>query len=771
ATIDISGLTSFLATLSPDEKDEQLRDWALYGLMSRYGQGAPDDIPIRHRALKGERPGEVSPGRVFVLSPREWWVIVPHEHLRDKPLIGGLVDAQCAAGNALPEKVSLFGYSYNAAAATIAITPAGTIGVNDLYSSAYGYASVLVRTQADFARFAGQVDDLVMAQWRSDGLLLGGRKYARDSRRALSVEEIAALYQAYNVSAGAQGRARYEGFLEEKYAETVRRDAKVRQALARGTTSKAAVMAKLRRRYPPASALKREESIGFSLDPQRDYPALAADVERIARQLPATLATNQPALAVLITSGRRELLAAAERIRSRKDIRPLIALRHRYQRSADPTEQRFGELLRYTEENHSYQAARYDGNIQGTRAAMILFYTDLLAKLWALDYKGMTPKGAIKGLRTMQQISVTKLHWNEMARLSQTRLWFGLRKDGFDVYGDRIVFHPIATRVYAASFDLMAPGKESRPNYQSREFLGWWDSHYEAVAEYEPYYHKLNQIQKWSALFVVLREKKVPLLDFLQGVPVTRSLDFATWSRNNTTLKAAIDIPFLESRKYGRTTECLPLLSSREYRLMGAYYALSGGVSLASRNDILAKLHQHDAEAPARAPSRRGATGAARSGNKMASTSHPPVKSGVQPVRKAVGGAKPSAEGGGTFRAEKGEKTIKLTWNKGPSVAMNDLVATLAARQQADPKAHKGEEVFRGLPDVQSVVRLKAGSAYLVKTAATKDKWIYLSVNPAKAAGYPAQAAADTPEADIFCARLVSAAEAGKLAAGKAVVR
>ena len=69
-----------------------------------------------------------------------------------------------------------------------------------------------------------------------------------------------------------------------------------------------------------------------------------------------------------------------------------------------------------------------------------------------------------------------------------------------------------------------------------------------AIADYEPAYHRLNEIQKWSALFVVLTEQDDHSLDFLQTVPVARDLDFAAWSRNNASLKSRIDIPFLDRR-------------------------------------------------------------------------------------------------------------------------------------------------------------------------------------------------------------------------------
>ena len=328
----------------------------------------------------------------------------------------------------------------------------------------------------------------------------------------------------------------------------------------------------------------------------------------------------------------------------------------------------------------------------------------------------------------------------------------------------------LPTRVYAASFDPLKPGRETQPNYQSREFLGWWDAHYEAIADYEPAYHRLNEIQKWSALFVVLKEQGDQSLGFLQAVPVTRDLDFAAWSRNNASLKSRIDIPFLDRRRYGRTTECLPLLTSRDYRLMGANHIMSGGVSLASRQEIMAKLHEHDA-APrqsATAPARRGPA-TARGGQKG---EKPPERTGGQAT--SGGTAKttgPESTGYGTFRAEQRPRTVKLTWERSPSVVMADLVNALAARQQSNPRAYRGEGIFSGLPGVESVVRVKAGSAYLVKTRGTGDGWIYLSLNPAQPSGYPARAAADFPEADIFCARIVTGAAARKLAAGKAVVR
>ena len=138
-TIDISSLTSFFSTLPPDEKDEQLRDWALYGLKGSLGLSSDEDIPIRNQALLDIQPCEVAPGRVFVLSTNEWGVLVPDDLLKNKPLIGGLVDKKYVTGNSLPERVVVFSYRSNASSSNINISFENSIKSKDLFTPEYGY--------------------------------------------------------------------------------------------------------------------------------------------------------------------------------------------------------------------------------------------------------------------------------------------------------------------------------------------------------------------------------------------------------------------------------------------------------------------------------------------------------------------------------------------------------------------------------------------------------------------------------------------------------
>ena len=214
--VDISSLRPFLDTLSPDEKDEQVRDWAAYGLKSRLAASTEDEVPIRHPALKDTSPGEVSGGRVFPLSTKEWAVILPKEMLGNKPLIGGLIDKKYAQSNALPEKISLFSYDCAPTASSIDITFEGTVNAADLFTTGYGYSTATVSTLSDLSTFMAHIDDIVMVQWHSSSLVLGGRSYGQDVRRSLSIEEIAAIYQAYNIPGDSKA---YEAFIRERYTD------------------------------------------------------------------------------------------------------------------------------------------------------------------------------------------------------------------------------------------------------------------------------------------------------------------------------------------------------------------------------------------------------------------------------------------------------------------------------------------------------------------------------------------------------------------------
>lgn len=778
-TVDISSLRTFIDTLPPDEKDEQVRDLAAYGLKSRLAVSAAEEAPIRHPALKDTSPGEVSKGRVFPLSTNEWAVLLSKDLLGNKQLIGGLVDKKYAQTNALPEIISLFSYDCPPTSSSIDITFEGTVNAADLFTTEYGYATATVSTLSDLSTFMAHVDDVVMVQWQAGSLVLGGRSYGQDGRRSVTIEELAAVYQAYNTPGN---QRMYEAFIRERYADMLRTNGNPPAA---GSVEEVKLLAEIRRQFPPAKNAQGDAKIGFSLDFDMDYVGFADDMEEFVRTSPLLLEKD------FAGASASELATVAGLIRTGRNQTPLIMLLRRLAASGTTTDMRVYSALYSIQQYHTYQKARYDGNLQGTQAGMMLFYTDLLAKLWAMDYDGSSAAIGVKGFRPMTEVLVPKQYWRGYGRAANTRLWFGLKQDGFEVYGNKALFQPIATRVYAASSDLLTPGKEeSAPNFQSKEFLGWWDRHYEAFADYEPGYHTLNQIQKWSCIFMVLKVKSLHQLDFLLNIPVKRDIDFEVWNKNNDRLKTKVSISFLDKQKYGHQTECLPLLRSKPHPFMGGYGMISGGITLATQEDIQAKLQKNGtaaspmfpmampvpsgntrrwpiAPAPSAASPQQAGASIPQKGQVVAETQ----PAGMPRTPGEIKAPEVSAKDRGGDGTGGKQASVRLTWEKSPSLEAINFVTALAALQQSNAQANKGEAIFRGIPDIQSVVRIKEWDTYLVKKSGLKEMWIYLRVNPSNVAEYPAVAAGSFAEADIFCARLVSAADAQKLANGKQVVR
>jgi hypothetical protein len=738
-TVDISQFTAFYSGLAPDEQEEQLRDWAFYGLLSYLGfnKGAVEELtggfPMRYDSLKRQRRFAVLPGRVACPERNECVMLVPAERSGDELLPGSLFDKERAALGRVPASVHVFTYAADIPAGGIRVAYLRTIKGAELLSPAFGYIRKEITGPDDLKQFLSDTGDITLVRLGGKNVILGGRRNRFGATGSLSYEDIAALQQAYMTRVPPEKekarRDSYEKYIAEQYSRAVKGDAGLRKAIKTGKIKYSEIIAEIKRNIPYASLEDTEGGAGFSLDALLDYNGIADGVRDVAQSSGA------------YTS---ELLKISERVRSEQDLTPVLKLRRRLADSKDINDKRLNEQLQNIELNNTYQTARYDGKMKGTGPAMVLFYTDLTAKLWALDYNGMAPRGAVTGFTTLSAIKVPKLYWDDFVRLSKTRLWFGLKQEGFDIDGNEVLFDPVATRVYAASSDPLYPGKESEPNYQSGEFLGWWDRHYAAVADFEPYFHKLNELQKWSCIMMILKEKRSGALDFLSGEKVERSLDFEAWYKNAADVKIKTALPFIDRNRFKKTTECFKILQSEGYPLMGRVYFVSGGVSLASRKDISAKLH-------------KGTGGSARE----ARAARPGM---AVPAAKSMVKA-PVKQGFGSFSAVTEGRTVNLRWSKGEGAVLDELVNNLAA-----PQSPKDESVFKGMGEAESVTRLERWKSYLIKSRTLKDKWIYLSINPAgKLSGYAAKAAGTEPDSDIFCAKIISAAQAGELSSGKGV--
>jgi hypothetical protein len=239
-------------------------------------------------------------------------------------------------------------------------------------------------------------------------------------------------------------------------------------------------------------------------------------------------------------------------------------------------------------DRYRFQMARYDGDLAGTEVGMVLFYTDLLAKLWAIDFLHNQPAREVEDFHPMTDLRISPVYEDEIRRLPSTRLWFGPEDKGFQVTdkGETLLLARNATRIYAASSDPLSPGKEEAAAANSEAFLGWWNDHYMEVARLEPQYERLNQVMKWSLLISWLNDRnKGDALGFLAQADVDRGNWFPDWVRKHPGLhfRRWEKVGFHARGYKGSTTEAMPILSSDPYSEFEGVAVLSGGVSLAPK--------------------------------------------------------------------------------------------------------------------------------------------------------------------------------------------
>jgi hypothetical protein len=311
------------------------------------------------------------------------------------------------------------------------------------------------------------------------------------------------------------------------------------------------------------------------------------DIGRELRELPTLLPLDE------LRAAAQSLARASKSSQGRgkeadEAVVPLLTCADRLGKSQNSIAVALANHLEPEVRKYRFQMARYDGDLKGTEVGMVLFYTDLLAKLWALDYMHNQPARQIEDFHSMTDLTISPVFADEMRKLPSTRLWFGHEDKGFQVAGDgkTLILARSATRIYAASSNPLTPGKEAPAAAGSEAFLGWWNDHYSEVARYEPQYERLNEIMKWSLLISWLNEKgQGDVLGFLERVSVDHSRWFPDWVRSRPDLRFGRwdAVPVYERGYKGSTTEALPILFSETYMEFGETHTLSGGVSLAPK--------------------------------------------------------------------------------------------------------------------------------------------------------------------------------------------
>lgn len=240
--------------------------------------------------------------------------------------------------------------------------------------------------------------------------------------------------------------------------------------------------------------------------------------------------------------------------------------------------------LQYYAADTKTQCSRYEGTA-GTAVGMTMFYTDLLAKIWlSTDHGMLAPTLEVSGFVTVPRIDLSSELKRSIDGNRDTRIWFGPRANGVSrnkATGTSIFFDHAFAHIFAAGSNPEHPGREVLPNEASRRAIGWWDRHYDDVANYEQEYHRLNQIMKWSLVTGALLGSRIAR--DLEELTPQHELDFDTWMQaNRSRLRFTDLLPLSKAVIPGK--QCIPILES--YDLPGYTGGIQGGVGSASRESL-----------------------------------------------------------------------------------------------------------------------------------------------------------------------------------------
>lgn len=573
------------SAMTQREKRDESLDWLLFAVLSDAGLSADQlnevtfDLPasrygylrkIANFEFGRTRSRAIGDGRVVALVPGG----ASEEERNDQ--LNHVFDEQRKNLGQVPDRLIVFEYEFESDGKDARITRRVDLPGEALLAEQFGYVEAEIRGIQDLNQFLAATDDITFARFGTGGLTIGGRKIQSYKYRGIRTEDVAALWQSERE---VSRRTREIEIFEERWRlQTCSTEAECLQLEEQLEREKA----ELKQRITlDGQTLGAPDHSGFSLDPSYDFAALSSQYELIELVLAEVAVSSGISISDLDMDSARAGLA-------KRDIDPLLAMFKEFENKGF---KEASNLASWILKPFKFQAARYDGELAGTEVGMNLFYTDLLAKLWALDYMNSAPANQVEDFRPLTAVDVSPVFRQELMELTGTRLWFGHNDQGFQMVGDgeSLLLARNVTRVYAASSNTLEPGKETEPNAASEAFLGWWNDHYEEVARHEPEYERLNQIMKWSIVLGWLNAaERGESLGFLKDVSVDRSQWFPDWVERHPELRFRdwTRVGFHGRNYLGASSETMPILSSQTYDRFGEDMILTGGVSLVPKQVI-----------------------------------------------------------------------------------------------------------------------------------------------------------------------------------------
>jgi hypothetical protein len=633
------------------EKADQDRDWILYSLVSaagldekQFAQVTYDLAPVRYGFNNTLGNFEYGQTRAKYLGDGKVIALIPEgDEKEDQDNIAHVLDDIRKNQDQIPNKVYLFQYDLNTEGNFAHLLRRENVNGEDYFTKRMGYFESPVSSMDDLKAFMDSIDDVTYAKRDTKGLIVGGRRVFKGHYGKATPEDVATIWQSEKtIAQNAADREKSGNDLDEEYHRAMK------EALDKYNDELKSIRFQDGTSFSELTVAEKDQIVDFVGSVIDDKPNVRGS------NLFGSDRRSDPSVRSLITRMKKELdgidvIYAAKAKTLNKELNsaevpsssgfsldPAID----YQRSIafvkknrfwfsdalqgeftvdqvlDQLQQGDGDLMEYAiakvgkglggifglqeeaTQTCMYQRARYDGEIQGTAVGMTLFYTDLLAKIWAANMFDSHPDVNITGFRDLEQTSIQTpvVFEKEESTLPDCRLWFGPNKGGFQVGQGKndLLFSRNATQIFALSHDpgadssITKSGKKVNIEVQaSKEYevvLSWWNNHYEEVGDFEPQYQRLNEIMKWSTIIGWLNNDVAEAagtesLSFLNSAVVDHSLWFPTWAKSQKDLRFGDleKINFYDSGSLGNKTEALPMLFSANRMFIG-------GVSLAEKS-------------------------------------------------------------------------------------------------------------------------------------------------------------------------------------------
>lgn len=545
--VSYAGAASRLSGLEPAEAEEQLRDWARTGLASyleldtaRLRDATYDTVPVRDLAFADLSRQPTGPGRMLYDGRGVLHVLVPRGDPHEARTIGLLIDQHRSDADADPQQVQVHHYQINPGAQAIELTHAKP-GTTSEVRSARGFVTMRIDETRGLTDFLAQTRHLSWLEVRGTEIWAGGWNWPDVPAAPLDVEDISVIQRGY-----------------------LQPPSEFRPAFS----------------LDPGPLQTRDDILAVlpGLRPEladrlisRDWRGSPFTADELANVVHDALWDNIPPPAALAEAGL----------------------------PSDRTQ--LWALYLLVSDRPAYSQARYDGRLEGTKVGMTLFYTDYVAKSWAHSGVGTgVPTQAVAGF-VPNSNAVTP--WSQCAgperpNLEYGRLWFGQNESGFAFNRDRVNIGALATRLFSRSEEK--GGTEVEPSFEIGRGMRWWDQHYQAVADYEPQYQRLDQIMRWSGALEWLISQTPAGLPQLDDGAIRSDLRFKDWYTQHGELRQRSQIEFVTPPSAQQ--EAIRQAPSAVFENCGIPL-IAGGVSL---GDIIQRKDGRSFHADLPEPVRRG---------------------------------------------------------------------------------------------------------------------------------------------------------------------